>query len=77
MDPEVGKIPWRREWQPTPVFSPGESHGHRSLAGYSSWGCKESDKTEQLSLSHLSESVTANDFLFNDFSFAYYSLLQT
>ena len=29
----VGKIPWRRKWQPTPVFSPGESHGWRSLAG--------------------------------------------
>ena len=34
----VGKIPWRREWQPTPVFLPGESHGWRSLAGYSPWG---------------------------------------
>ena len=32
--------------QPTPVFLPGESHGQRSLAGYSSWGCKESDMTE-------------------------------
>ena len=31
----VGKIPWRRKWQPTPVFLPGESHGQRSLAGYS------------------------------------------
>ena len=30
----VGKIPWRRAWQPTPVFLPGESHGQRSLAGY-------------------------------------------
>ena len=44
--PWVGKIPWRRAWQPTPVFLPGESHGQRSLAGYSSWGCKESDITE-------------------------------
>ena len=35
-DPRVGKIPWRRAGQPTPVFLPGESHGHRSLAGYSS-----------------------------------------
>ena len=34
-DPWVGKIPWRRAWQPTPVFLPGESHGQRSLAGYS------------------------------------------
>ena len=41
-----GKIPWRRAWQPTPVFLPGESHGQRSLAGYSPWGCKESDMTE-------------------------------
>ena len=36
----VGKIPWRRKWQPTPVFLPGESHGQKSLAGYSLWGCK-------------------------------------
>ena len=39
-DPWVGKIPWRRAWQPTPVFLPGKSHGQRSLAGYSPWGCK-------------------------------------
>ena len=36
-DSWVGKIPWRRPWQPTPVFLPGESHGQRSLAGYSPW----------------------------------------
>ena len=40
--PWVRKIPWRREWQPTPVFLPDESHGQRSLAGYSPWGQKES-----------------------------------
>jgi len=34
LDPWVGKILWRRAWQPTPVFLPGESHGQRSLAGY-------------------------------------------
>jgi len=34
--PWVRKIPWRRAWQPTPVFLPGESHGQRSLVGYSS-----------------------------------------
>ena len=34
-DPRIRKIPWRRVWQPTPVFLPGESHGQRSLAGYS------------------------------------------
>ena len=41
--------PWRRAWQPTPVFLPGEFHGQRSLAGYSSWGHKGSDTTERLS----------------------------
>ena len=40
------KIPWRRAWQPTPVSLPGESHGQRSLVGYSPWGHKESDRTE-------------------------------
>ena len=40
--------PWMRTWQPTPVFSPGESHGQRSLVGYSPWGRKESDTTEWL-----------------------------
>ena len=39
-DSWVGKIPWRRKWQPTPVFLPRESHGQRSLTGYSPWGCK-------------------------------------
>ena len=37
-DPWVGKTPWRRKWQPTLGFLPGESHGQRSLAGYSPWG---------------------------------------
>ena len=49
-EPWVGKILWRREWQSTPVFLSGEFHGQRSLAGYSPWGCKESDVTEQLTL---------------------------
>ena len=44
--PGSGKIPWRRKWQPTRVFLPGESHGQRSLAGYSPQGRKESDTTE-------------------------------
>ena len=39
-DPSVGKIPWRRKWQPTPLFLPGEFHGQTSLVGYSPWGCK-------------------------------------
>ena len=52
-DPWVGKIPWRRKWQPTPVFLPGESHGWRSLVGYSPRGCKESDTTEWLHFTSL------------------------
>ena len=44
--PWVEKIPWRRKWLPTPVFLLGESHGQRSLAGYSPWGRKESDRME-------------------------------
>ena len=46
LDPWVGRIPWRRKWQPTPVFWPGEPHGQRSLADCSPWGCKESDTAE-------------------------------
>ena len=49
--PWVGKIPWRREWQPTPVFLPGEFHGQRSLVGYCPWGHKELDMTEGITLS--------------------------
>ena len=45
-DPWVGKIPWSREQKPIPVFLPVESHGQRSLVGYSPWGCKELDMTE-------------------------------
>jgi len=47
-DPWVGKVPWRRAWLPIPVFLPGESHGQRSLVGYSPWGHKKLDTTEQL-----------------------------
>ena len=43
--PWIGKIPWRSPWQPTLAFLLGESHGLRSMAGYSPWGCKESDTT--------------------------------
>ena len=43
----------RRQWQPTPVFLPGKSHGQRSLVCYSPWGCKESDMTEQLHFQFL------------------------
>ena len=58
-DPWVRKIPWRRKWQPTPVLLPGESHGQRSLAGYSPWGHKESDMTEQLKHFHSIQVIWA------------------
>ena len=45
---DLGLIPWRRKWQPTPVFMPGKAHGPRSLVGYSPWGRKELDMTERL-----------------------------
>ena len=47
-DPRVRKIPWSQKWQPTPVLLPGESHGQRSLVGYSPWGHKELNMTERL-----------------------------
>ena len=59
-DPWVGKIPWRREQLPTPVFWPGEFHGQRSLAGYSPWGHREQDTTEQLSLHFILYSGSTN-----------------
>ena len=49
----VQKIPWQRAWQPIPVFLPEKSHRQRILASYSPWGHKESDMTEQLTLSLL------------------------
>ena len=48
INPWVRKIPWRRAWQPTPVFLPGESHGQRNLMGYSPWSHRESDMTEMM-----------------------------
>ena len=53
-DPWVGKIPWRMEWQPTPVFTPGKSRGQRNLLGYSLPGREEADTTERFTLSHRS-----------------------
>ena len=44
---------WRRKWQPTPVLLPGKSHGQRSLLGYSTWGCKESDMTKRPRFTHF------------------------
>ena len=45
-------MPWRRAWQPTPVFLPGKSHGQRSLVGCHPWGHKESDMTEATQAQH-------------------------
>ena len=50
--PASGRSPWRRAWQPTPAFLPGESHGQRSLNGYSLWGHKEPNTTEVTKHSH-------------------------
>ena len=52
-NPCVGKIPWRRKWQPTPVFMPGESHGQRSLVGYGPQGLKEMDMTKVTQHTHI------------------------
>ena len=54
--PWVRKIPWKKEWLPTPVFLPGKFHGQKSLEGYSLWSGKESDTTERLHF-HFSLSV--------------------
>ena len=56
-DPWVGKIPWRRKWQPTSVFLPREFHGQRCLVGYSPWGCKDSDITEATKYTHPQETL--------------------
>ena len=63
LNPWVGKIPWRRKWQPTPVFLPGKSHGQRSLEGCSPWGQKESDTTEQLT--HTAWCSILRDWILN------------
>ena len=55
----VRKIPWSKKWQLTPAFSPGESHGQRSLAGYSPWGHKELDMTEEAIVNHELPDVQA------------------
>ena len=69
--PWVGKIPWRREWQPTPVFLPGESQGQRSLVGYSPRGCKDSDKTEAAEHA-CTHAIPSYRFIFIYFVFIYY-----
>ena len=59
-DRKVRKMPWRRAWQPTPVFLPRECHGQRSLVGYSLCGCKESDTTARRHIRSNQDSVSSN-----------------
>ena len=61
-NPWVRKIPWRRKWQPTPVFLPEKLHGPKSLGGYSPWSHRESDMTEQMS-KFINLSATSNFLL--------------
>ena len=68
-DPWVGKIFWRRAWQPTPVFLPGESHGQRSLQDCSPWGRKELDTTEQLSTAHRLMMLSISSYAYWSFSY--------
>ena len=56
------EAPWRRAWQPTLAFLPGESHGQRSLAGYSPWGCQESDTTEVTECIHTGRNECSWEF---------------
>ena len=60
------KIPWRREWPPTPVFLPGDFHGQRRLAGYSAWSHKETDLTEELTLSLFSKRMLKKKIIILD-----------
>ena len=53
LDPWVKKIPWKRDWLPTPVVLPGEFHGQRSLVFHSLWSCKESDVAERLIVTYI------------------------
>ena len=57
-DSWVGKIPWSREWLPTPIFLPGKFHRQRSLAGYRSGGLKDSDTTECTHKNTTSDSLS-------------------
>ena len=75
-DPRVSKIPWRRQWQPTPVFLPGISHGQRSLVGYSPWRCKrvghDWGTTQQQHNIHLKGMILCKIFLLTFFHCALY-----
>ena len=81
-DPWVRTIPWKRTWQPTPVFLPGKSYGQKSLAGYGPSGCKESDVTEkpEQNFGHLNkftQKIRPRCQLISDFFFTEWNLLLT
>ena len=61
-DPWIGKIPWRREWLPTPVFSPIKSRGQRSLTGYNPWGHQELDTNDRLNTRKRGGGEVASSF---------------
>ena len=65
---EVDKT-WKRAWQPTPVFLPGESHGQRSLVGYSPWDCKELDMTKHTPFNKYVKSNIGEGWGWNSGSF--------
>ena len=71
----VGKILWRRKWQPTPIFLPGESHGQRSLLGYSPWGPKSRTRLKWFSMFLLTQGLHTSLFLFIFFSFSLNTIL--
>ena len=70
-DPCVGKIPWSKKWYPATVFLPRKFHGQRSLAGYSPWDHRESDKTEQLG-THNGNNYQAVELFISGLFFMYF-----
>ena len=63
--PGVGKIPWRRKWQPTPVSLPGKSQGQRRLMGHSPWGSQDLDTIERLNNNSSNPDLDASSKLKN------------
>ena len=72
--PWVGKIPWRRKWEPILVLLPRESHGQMILAGDSPWDCKESDTTERLSRNIL---CVSSRLQYNDLTYIHHKMIIT
>ena len=70
-DPWVGRIPWRREWQPTPIFLPGEFHGQRSLAGYNPWVSKQLDTAECNNVLHVLTPWSPHRIFFKHFNISF------